>query len=53
MHWKKRKKFVPHISGPLETARGEVNICTVGKYKVNESRIKACTQLGVVDDVPI
>ena len=33
----KWKKFVPHISGPLQTARGEVNIRTVGKFKVNES----------------
>ena len=49
----KRKKFVPHISGPLQTARGEVNIRTVGKFKVNESQIKACTRLGVADDVPI
>ena len=49
----KWKKFVPHISGPLQTARGEVNIRTVGKFKVNESRIKAYTRLGVTDDVPI
>ena len=47
------KKIVPHISGPLQTARGEVNIRTVGKFKVNESQIKACTRLGVMDDVPI
>ena len=39
----KRKKFVPHISGPLEKGRGEVNIWTVGKFKVNESQIMACT----------
>ena len=34
---KKRKKFILHISGPLETARGKINIRTIGKFKVNES----------------
>ena len=50
---KKQKKFVAHISGPLQTARGEVNIRTVEQFKGNESQIKACTRLGVMDDVPI
>ena len=46
----KWKKNLPYISGLLQTARGEVNIRTVGKLKVNESQIIACTRLGVASD---
>ena len=50
---KKRKKFNPVISGPQEPSRGEGSIRTVGKYKLNETKIDSMTRLGLPKDYNI
>ena len=49
----KRKKFRPTMSGPNEPSRGEENIRTIGKYRLNEAKIKSCTRMGLPEDVDI
>ena len=49
----KRKKFRPTISAPNEPSRGEENIRTIGRFRLNEAKIKSCTRMGLDENVDI
>lgn len=48
---KKRSKFRVSVSGPTQSSRGEQPIRVVGKYKLNEAKLKSCSRMGIPEDI--